>query len=140
MAKQWFGVKSVYLLTADGKPKTKDASYKNVTSMVEERVVLISAKDFEHALNLGQKEAKEYASASFENPYGQTVSMKVLGLDAFLLSDKIGDHAEIFSSTELLEEKISPKAILNHRLGRDPGKNDVKLRRKFSDGSLDSES
>lgn len=136
MKTAWFGVKSVYQLTATGEPKAKDKAYSEGATMVEDRVVLISARDFAHALKLGLKEAKAYAKQGFKNPYGQKVVISVLGLDAFLINDQLGESCEVFSSTEIMKKPLSKAKILDNRLGADPATNDVAQRRKFSNAAL----
>jgi Domain of unknown function (DUF4288) len=60
-----------------------------MSTLVEERVVLFEAKDFEDAIEQAESDAHQYCERTkFVNIYGQSVKLNFLGaVDAFAISD-----------------------------------------------------
>jgi hypothetical protein len=88
----WFGAKSVYRWLAEaGRSGLGPCLY-------EERVVLIRARDADHALAKGEEEAIRYAA--------ERGGIEYLGaIDTFEMFDGVGDGSEVYSllrSTSLL--------------------------------------
>ncbi|MGU3411141.1 hypothetical protein ACLBWP_13605 [Microbacterium sp. M1A1_1b] len=70
----WFGVRCVF---------------RHVESIYEERVVIVLAADFTHAIAKAEAEAAEYA---------ENVDAEYVGLaQAYAVADDLGDGAEVFS-------------------------------------------
>lgn len=69
--KKWFGVKTLYRACARGRPTKRDRHYQPDATLIEERVVLVRAADFDHALKGANREALAYARDGYENQYGQ---------------------------------------------------------------------
>ncbi len=78
MPVRWFAVKTVYRSTAIGKPRVTDGDYDPDGTLVEERVVLLRARDHEDAIRKSEKDAKQYAKETHTNPYGQSVVTRCL--------------------------------------------------------------
>jgi len=132
----WYAVKSVYQVKAAGRPKSTDSYYAKDLSLIEERVVIIRAGNPNEALKLGRKEALLYAKESYTNPYGQKVSTRLLGLDAFKLYESPKCYVEVYAAT--FDEMKSKKAnaILDDRLGKLKRHGGSKYRRKFWNSDL----
>ncbi len=114
----WYGVKTLYRIHANGKPNRKDAEYQADATLIEERVVLFQAGSSKEAIALAETEAKEYAADSLVNPYGQRVTMRYLETcDVYELPSKPGKGAEVYSATEVVSVKIEDDEILDRRFG-----------------------
>jgi hypothetical protein len=92
---QWYGVKLVF----EWRKQRRRFGY-------EERVVLVRAKSFEHAIDEAEHEAKEYvAGAGFELRY-------VSFADAYLISaQRVRHRTEVYSV--LRRSRLSPTRFLN---------------------------
>ena len=109
---RWFGVKTVYRTSTVGKPRVVDSDYDNEGTLVEERVVLVRARDHAAALRKGEREAAKYARTSHTNPYGQRVVTRCLkAIESFELFDDPDSLTEVWSST-----RVSPASISNRQL------------------------
>ena len=131
MSTGWYGVKTVFRKVAVGRPSARDSAFDRTVSLVEERVVLFKARNFDKAVRAAEKEARAYARRRYVNPYGQRVVMRYLGAcDAFELFDTPGATAEVFSTTEVVPKRISNRAIIDQRLGKHVNKRLDKRRRR----------
>ena len=139
MSWKWFGVKTVYRIEAKGMPVTADDRFDPEATGVEERVVLIRARSFDEAIAKGEAEAKEYASDTYTNPYGQVVRTRFLRKsDAFELYDDPGANVEVYSSTELMPKATSNQQIVDQHFGVHETKAVHKTRRKFFNAKFSS--
>lgn len=135
--KNWYSVKTIYLIKSVGRPKNKDKNYFKETALCEERVVLFRASNFDQALKLAENEAKKYCKYSFRNKYDQIVKTKYLGmLDAFQLFESPNKQVEIYSYTEVLDGNFSNKEIWAKKFGKNFGKREKMLRIKFQNSEL----
>lgn len=132
----WYAVKTLYRTTAVGRAAKRDEHYDADATLVEERVVLFLAGSFEQAIDRAEKEAERYASGTaYENPYGQRVKREFLGAcDAFHLGQEPGDGREVYSRTEIVEKKASPKTIAHRLLGESEPEDGDPRRRMFLPG------
>jgi hypothetical protein len=133
MAWEYYGVRTFYRTVATGKPKKVDKYYDKDGAMLEERVVLIRARNFDEALKKGETEAKTYVEPmDYKNVYGQKVKRELLeAVDVFALFDnppKIG--SEVFSSTQRINSKQKISDLLNEKLG--PEEKCFEWREKFT--------
>ena len=118
MGWQWYGVKTFYATSALGKPRKKDRYFDPAVALLEERVVLIRARNFDEAIAKGEKEAKRYSSEfTPTNRYGQIVRQRYLGVaDAYVLGDPPGNGREVFSRTELVPAKALSTSFARSRV------------------------
>jgi hypothetical protein len=98
-----YSVKSYYRWSVSGR----------VLSKLEERVVLFKARSFDGAIRKAEREAKKYSLEKFTNPFRQEVSISALEyFDAYEVYDSLESGCEIFSSSTLIEGKITDKKVL----------------------------
>jgi len=137
MTAKWFAAKTVYRTTAVGRPLKRTPEYRADATLVEERIVLIRAKDFKGALKKAEAEAKRFARTTHKNPFGQVVKTRFLGdVDLWLIHDELEEGCEIFGSTEVLSSKVSDRAILDAKFGAAPDKDWSEARVKFRNAAL----
>jgi hypothetical protein len=133
---KFYAVKTLYRISARGRPARADRYYEETATLVEERVVAFRARSFDEAIRLAEEEAREYArKVNHKNPYGQTVRAKYLrACDAYLLNDWSSGRGEVYSRTELVSSEVSDATIVTRLLGRSETGNRVERRRKFVPG------
>lgn len=119
-----FSVKSLY------KWKIEGESHFNL----EERIVLFFAKNFEAAISKAEKEAKKHAKSSYTNIDGKKVTLVDLAFfDAHAVEDgDLGDGKEIFSSSTLINSKLSDKQLIAKAIDLDQ-KMTMKVRAKLEE-------
>ena len=132
---KWFSVKTLYKVSVTGSRNSSTSEEFKTAFLLEERVVIFKARNFNHAIKRAQNEAENYARMSHTNPYGQCVTCKFLNTaDAFELCDSLDDGAEIYSMTELHVNRMSKKELLDRKFGRVfSARKEEKLRKKFLD-------
>jgi hypothetical protein len=139
MAWKWYGVKTVYRTTAEGEPAQTDRYFDPSASLVEERVVLVRARNFDEALAKGEKEARAYAAGDVENRYGQRVRQRYLGVaDAYEMPEAPGNLVEAYSKTELVptstpDAEVCVKRIATER-ARDRWRRTKFMKHEFAGG------
>jgi hypothetical protein len=137
--KKWFGVKTVYRSRATGRPLKRDRHYDPDATLIEERIVLIRATDFDQALKAAEREALRYVRDGHENLYGQRIETRFLGAcDAFELFDPPGPHGEVYSRTEIVSRGITNAAVVKQLIGSSSTKGERYTRRKFVNRALAS--
>jgi hypothetical protein len=68
----WYGVRTLYRVTAEGRPKSRDKHFDREATLIEARVVLFRAAGFDDAIAQATKEARAYCrQVKFKNAYGQ---------------------------------------------------------------------
>ena len=142
MSWKWFGVKTLTRWEAIGKPKSIDKNFDADATLIEERVVLIKARNFDEAIKKGEKEAKNDLS-EYKNFYGQKVKQRYLEVcDAFELFDEPNENGiEVFSSTEIISSKIEDSVMIESKFGKDESTDfDKQKRRKFWNAELQKRS
>ena len=136
MSWRWYGVKTIYRTKAIGKPRHADARFDAEGTLIEERVVLFRARNFDEAIRKAGKEAHAYSTASYRNIYGQRVVQRYLGAcDAYELFESPAASIEVFSSTEVVPGSVSNREVLNRRLGEE-GRPKRTKRTKFFNAEL----
>jgi hypothetical protein len=139
--KTWYGVRTLYRVTAEGKPKSRDKFFDSEATLVEDRVVLFQAAGFDDAIAQATKEARAYCrQVKFNNAYGQRVRMRFLDTyDAYEIGEmSAGPPAagwEVYSSTELVGQTVSDSAVIRTRMGAKASPV-VEVRYKFMDGRI----
>lgn len=130
---KWFAIKTLYKITALGKPKKKDTFYDDSKVLVEERTVLFKAKNEEEAMEKAVKEASEYAdSVECKNAYDQKVTATLLkGLDMFELFDKPENGVEVFNDTQIMNKKMTDDQLIEARFSQEESEEDFKARKRF---------
>lgn len=134
---QWFGVKTAYRISAKGHPRNKAKGYHPGSCLMEERVVLIQAKDAAAALEKAEIEAREYSKLIYKNMFEQQVKIAYLGVaDCFSIDESPGDCVEVYSRNEVLIGNHSDKQIRRCLLGSCT-REDPWIRQKFiADGIM----
>lgn len=108
MSWNWYGVKTLFRTRTVGRPRNVDANYDREATLVEERVVLFRARNFDEAIDKAEAEAKQYVAGTPRNRYGQRIRQQYLGCcEAFMMFDDPGAGCEVFSSTQLVPESVS---------------------------------
>jgi hypothetical protein len=121
--KTWYGVRTLYRVTAEGEPKSPGKHFDPESTLIEDRVVLFQASGFDDAIAQATKEARSYCKqVRFVNPYGQKVRMRFLdAYDAYEISEfpdsDPGAGSEVYSLTELVRASVPDVAIVKKRLG-----------------------
>ncbi|MDX9971954.1 MAG: DUF4288 domain-containing protein [FCB group bacterium] len=129
---KWFSAKTIYRLDVEGEPLATDRNYEPNATLIEERVVLIRARNHDEAIRIAEKEADDYPGEPYLNPYGQKVSYRPFGrTETYELFDPPANRAEVWSSTSLLPGSISDDEIIEDRFG--PIEKSIKKRKKFMD-------
>ena len=133
-----FGVKTVYRTEARSRARRKDAQYDPSTTLVEERVVIVRARNLEEAIRRAEAEARTYVRGmSFRNVYGERVRPRYMGAcDAFKLFDKPEVGAEVFSATRLVPRRTRDRTVLNQIIGPPETQHTARRRWRFVDHSL----
>jgi len=137
-AKVWYGVRTLYRLTARGKPEWRHKYFDARSTLVEDRIVLFRASSFGDAIAQAEKEARVHCRQNrFENIYGQTVRMRYLGAyDAFELFDKkILAGSEVYSSMELVPSAVRDSKVVTMHIRQDRSARTPR-RWKFIDGKI----
>jgi hypothetical protein len=121
--KVWFGVRTLYRITAEGRAKFRNKHFDPESALIEDRVVLFQANSFDDAIAQATKEARTYSKqVRYMNPYGQMVRIRFLGAcDAYEILEmpdrKPGSGSEVYSLTELVRASVSDLAVVKKRLG-----------------------
>src|SRR2546428_1999943 len=103
---KWFGVKTLFRVSAAGRPVATDSAYDPKMTMVEERVVLYRSRSSADAIRTAEKDAREYVRGRHTNPYGQRVVTRYLGAcEAHWLFEPPGSGQEVFSTTEVIPKR-----------------------------------
>ena len=132
MPVRWFAVKTVYRSTAIGKPRVTDGDYDPDGTLVEERVVLLRARDHEDAIRKSEKDATQYAKETHTNPYGQSVVTRCLkAIESFELFDDPAEGTEAWSSTRVVPKSIPDSQIVDAVFGGLETKAQLKRRKKY---------
>ena len=116
---KWFGVKTLYRVSAEGEPRATDERFDGTVDLIEERVVLIRARSCEEAHRKAAQEAYTYAADFGEhvNPYGQRVHCRFIEcLVAYECFDDPVPNAEIFSDTFLIDREMTDDSVVTMRL------------------------
>lgn len=116
---KWYAVRSLYRLVALGEPKKRDANFSPGATLVEERLVLIQARNAEEAFSIAKKEGKAYTkSIQCTNGYGQKVQARMLkALDAYELDSLPKSGEEFFSSMEEIDSSVPDECICERPIG-----------------------
>jgi hypothetical protein len=100
-AKEWFGVKIVYINRIEGEPQAEliDENFRPHFISYEESVVVIRARSSKKAFIKAQKVARENEN-EYTNKYGQKVVTRYFdAIDCFQLFDeKLKNGTEIYSN------------------------------------------
>jgi hypothetical protein len=108
-------------LVAIGKPKWTDRYFDPASTLVEDRVVLFQATDFEDAIKRADIEAQRYCKATrYKNIYGQSVQLRFLkAIDAFsMLDNEPGSGSEVYSSTAIVPTSVRDVGVVTRWFGK----------------------
>lgn len=134
----WFGVRTLFRLVASGRPKWTDRYFDPASTLVEDRVVLFQATNFDDAIRLAEAEAKRYCKRTgYENIYGQSVRLKFLDVtDAFSMHDDVpGAGTEVYSKTAIVPSSIRDSRVVTMWWGKQ-GRQAWQARNKFIHGKI----
>ncbi len=115
----WYAVKTLYRTAPHGRAKGKDSFFAEGVTLVEERVVVFKARNFDEAIRKAEREAADYARDRYRNAYGQRVVTRYLGYcNAYMMGAGIDDAGvEVYSSTEVVAARVSDKQIVDRSIG-----------------------
>jgi len=134
---RWFGVKTVYRTATVGKPRVVDSDYDDEGTLVEERVVLVRARDHDAAIKRGESEAAKYAKNSHTNPYGQlVVTRRLKAIETVELFDDPDSLTEVWSSTRVSPASISNRQLVEVFFGPTAKKAQLRRRKKYLNREL----
>lgn len=131
-----FGVKLGFVSRVEGPPAGTDADYEPGWVLLEERVLLIPARSFEEAIELAERQARDYED-EHTNPYGERVRCRYTGnASAFELYEPDDEeYPEVFSLMRVLREKqATPEKLANVFLGQK--RDTLRRRRRFLNAEL----
>lgn len=108
---KFFGVKM--LISSETKKNGKKII------LVEERIVLLQARNHDSAINKARRECEKYANETYLNMYGKNVKSTLLDcFDSFeLLESPRSTIAEVYSMTEVMEKPMSKSDLLDKYFG-----------------------
>lgn len=126
-----FAAKLYFITKATGAGPRKGPPKSMV--LLEERIILIFAKDFAEAKVKALRDVRQYCLEAHKNIYGQTVRREYAGVyDIYELYDeKFKTGAELFSATHLMPKKPTRKELILLKLGPSFGKKERLMRLKF---------
>ena len=122
--KAWYGVRTLYRVTAEGKPKSRGGNFDPEATLIEDRIVLFQATSDDDAITQAIKEARSYCRQyGYVNPYGQRVLTRFLdACDAYQISEmaarRPGAGSEVYSVTELVRASVPDSAVRKRRMGK----------------------
>ena len=116
---KWFAIRFFFQFRTHGKGRGRDAHFIPGISLVEDRLTVVRARTRALAEKKGHAAAQRYAKdTSWRNAYGQRVKAKLLPfIDSYGLDEQPKDGSEIFSSTEVVSSRESPKRIVRRKIG-----------------------
>jgi hypothetical protein len=106
---------------ATGKPKWTDRYFDPTSTLVEDRIVLFQASDFDDAVKQAEAEARRYCKATkYMNVYGQSVRIKFLGAtDAFSMLDNLPTtRSEVYSTTAIVANTVRDASVVTKWWGK----------------------
>lgn len=122
--KAWYGVRTLYRITAEVRPKSHDKNFDPEATLIEDRVVLFRAANFDDAIAQATKEARAYCRQTrYNNAYGQKVRMRFLdaSCDAYEICEMTGGPPaagwEVYSLTGTVPESVSDSTVIRRRMG-----------------------
>jgi len=131
---RWFGVKTLYRKAPVGRRIGMDELYSRDITLVEERVVVVRARNGDEAIRKAEAEAKKYAADWHRNPYGQRVRTRYLGyVNAYEMYNPPNKNAEVFSVTEVVPKRVSDRLVVNRMIGRPESRRMYESRRNIRD-------
>ncbi len=136
--KSWYGVRTLFRLVAIGEPKWTDRYFDRAATLVEDRVVLFLATNFEDAIKQAGVEARGYCKATrYANIYGQSVQLRFLeATDAFSMHDnQPRAGVEVYSSTSIVPTSVRDAGVVTMWFGKKE-RGPWQARNKFIDGKI----
>jgi hypothetical protein len=113
MSWKWFGVKTLYRTRAVGRPKDVDENFDPDATLLEERVVLIRARNFDEAIEKAEEEARIYVNTPHGgNAYAQRVVQRYLRVsDAYEMFEPPGSRREVYSRTWVVPKSVGDSEL-----------------------------
>jgi hypothetical protein len=110
----WFGVKMTFVLALDQMNEQGDHN-----RVIEERVILLQAEDFDAALAAGEAAAELYAKENvWPNFRGQVVSTRYLGAcDVFKIGAAPSAGTEVYSKLYYVDANVTDGQIIDRFFG-----------------------
>jgi hypothetical protein len=114
----WFGVKTLYRTRAVGSPAARDRHFDPSLTLVEERVVLVRARNHAGAIRKAERQARKYAAfVTWRNPYGQRLRVRYIrACQSYKLFDPLRAGAEVYSDTFLVKKTVSDRELISSRV------------------------
>jgi hypothetical protein len=126
---RWFGVKTFVRTCPTGRPRKRDAHYRDGLAIVEEIVMLLEAKNSDSAIKKARTEVKRFcAEIAPLNLYGQKLVRTLLSYaEAFPMFEPPGHGASVFGSSEVVCAAESPSQIVRRKIGTRPARSGMRV-------------
>ncbi len=133
MASKWFCVKTLYRSYTEGLPVKPDRLYDPDATLIEERIVLLKARDKREALIKAEREARDYArKTTYTNPYEQKVLTRYTGdYDLWEVRGALEDRQELYSMGRVISRRVSDAKAAFLYIGKRTAPAARSKRRKF---------
>lgn len=128
-----YSIKMIFIEKTIGTPVNPHKGFNKDAKLLEERIILFSARDKKSALKKAQKEAEKYTKYSQITTFNQRTITEYLGwIDIYQLNKKPSDGVEVYSNTVLITERISDSRIFDKIAGKNlTEKKNREIRVKF---------
>ena len=131
-----YAVKTIYRTIVTGEPVVRSDGYSDKYDMIEERIVTFKAMSIEDAIARAEKEADEYSTGDYVNPFGQEYYWQFIGtINAYDPFDNLPAGVEVYSDTYLIDRSLSDENSTNNILGK-PIENEEELRVNFLNAEI----
>jgi hypothetical protein len=107
--KTWYGARCLFRIEIEGSAGP---------SLIEDRIILVQARDPDEAMLLAEKEAHEYAAFGWADEENRRVTRRYLqACDVYRMTSTPVHGLEVHSSRVLAEPGVSDDTILDRFLG-----------------------
>jgi hypothetical protein len=128
---RWFGVKLLVRTVAVGRVRGRDDDYDREGTLVEERVLIVRARDGRDAFFRARRRVLKDV-VNYRNVYGQAVRNKILsGYEAYALYDPPFDGGEVFSRTIRVPRTVRDQKIVGRLIDGQLSETNQRKRRRF---------
>jgi hypothetical protein len=128
---KWFGVRIFLRRVARGRAIGRDAYYDASGTLVEERIVIVRARDARDAFARMRRRVQS-EGITYKNAYGQVVKQELLSAwEAYELFDPPSDGAEVFSRTTRVPASTPNRKLVAHFSSPRMSAGEQRKRRRF---------
>src|SRR5438309_1973361 len=115
----WFAVRTFFRTRIVGRARKIDSQFVRGIAGIEDRIVVLRARNRKSALEKATASARKYARDNrWKNCYHQDIITEMLPVSySYELDDNIEDGSEVYSNTEIVRAGESNKSIIGRKLG-----------------------